>query len=397
MTASLADVANDPVAFAQALMRRPSVTPDDGGIMDMLQSLLEAHGFACHRLPFGEGDARTENLYARWGTSAPNLCFAGHVDVVPVGDAAAWKTDPFGAEIRDGILYGRGACDMKAAVATFIVAALNVIKNTSKTPENDLKNTGSISLLLTSDEEGPGTYGTQKVIEWLQQKGEIIDSCIVGEPTNPAQLGEMIKIGRRGSLTGHLKVQGKQGHAAYPALADNPIPRLVKLLDALAETPLDFGTDHFQPSNLEIVNIEVGNTASNIIPAAASAVFNVRFNTQFTGESLGAKIREELDYTGLSYDLELTESSTPFFNEPGKLATTLQTIVAEVTGKTPQFTTDGGTSDARFIHKICPVVEFGLDNATAHHIDEHVRVQDIKDLCIIYQQLIDQSLHTTTD
>ena len=289
----------DAVELARALIRCPSVTPEDGGSQETLARALEPLGFVCHRMTFeASGTPDVNNLYARLGTASPNFCFAGHTDVVPVGDPDAWTVDPFGAEIRDGVLYGRGAADMKGAIAAFVGAVSRFLD------ERDGKFDGSISLLITGDEEGPAVNGTVKVLRWMEERGERIDDCLVGEPTNPTRLGEMIKIGRRGSLSGWITVRGVQGHSAYPQLADNPLPRLARMLSALADTPIDDGTDHFQPSNLQLTTVDVGNPATNVIPAVARAAFNVRFNDLHSGESILAWVRERLDSVGGEYELE---------------------------------------------------------------------------------------------
>ena len=268
----------DAVELARALIRCPSVTPEDGGSQETLARALESLGFVCHHMTFEAPETPdVKNLYARLGTGSPNFCFAGHTDVVPVGDLDAWTVDPFGAEIHDGVLYGRGAADMKGAIAAFVGAISRFLDG------RDGKFDGSISLLITGDEEGPAINGTVKVLGWMEERGERIDDCLVGEPTNPTRLGEMIKIGRRGSLSGWITVRGVQGHTAYPQLADNPLPRLARMLSALADTPIDDGTDHFQPSNLQLTTVDVGNAATNVIPAAARAAFNIRFNDLHTG------------------------------------------------------------------------------------------------------------------
>ena len=290
----------DPVSILQSLIRCKSVTPAEGGALDYLESLLKPAGFACHRLKFGEVD----NLYARFGSALPHFCFAGHTDVVPVGDEGAWSADPFGASIKDGFVWGRGAVDMKGSIAAFVAAALECVK------AGGVK--GSVSFLITGDEEGPAVNGTVKVLEWLKEREEKIDFCLVGEPTSRETFGDMAKIGRRGTLTGRLTVTGKQGHAAYPHLADNPVPKLVTLLKTLDDLSLDEGTKHFQPSNLEIVTVDVGNTAENVIPAAARAVFNVRFNDLYTGVSLEKKLRAALDGCGVPYNLSVRVGGESF-------------------------------------------------------------------------------------
>ena len=366
-----------PLALARALIRCESVTPADGGALDVLQRALQTLGFTCHRLPFEEpGTAPVDNLYARRGESRPHFCFAGHTDVVPTGDRAVWTRDPFAAVVEDGVLYGRGASDMKGAIAAFVAAAARFGATGA--------GGGSISLLITGDEEGPAINGTRKVLDWLAERDETLDACLVGEPTNPEELGEMVKIGRRGSLNGTLRVAGRQGHVAYPALADNPLPRLVALLNALLALTLDEGTDHFQPSRLELTSIDVGNEATNVIPGAAVVRFNVRFNDRHTGASLERTIRAHLDATGEPYDLAIEVSGEAFVTPPGRLSTIIAESVAAVTGMTPTLSTTGGTSDARFIKDHCPVAEFGLLSRTMHRTDECVPVESLEQLTDIY-------------
>ncbi len=374
----------DPVALAQELIRRPSVTPRDEGALDVLQVALEGLGFTCHRLPFGEGDERVDNLYARLGETAPNFCYAGHTDVVPPGDTEAWKVGPFAGEVRGGELWGRGAADMKGSVAAFVAAVAAYLAEHGA-PE------GSISLLITGDEEGDAVNGTTRVLEWLADRGERLDHCLVGEPTNPASLGEMVKIGRRGSLNGHLTVHGAQGHTAYPHLADNPVHRLVRMLDALIAEPLDDGTEHFQPSTLQITTVDVGNPATNVIPAAARATFNIRFNDRHTGASLEHWLRERCDATageGGRYELAVKVSGEAFLTPPGPLSDIVVEAVREELGVTPELSTTGGTSDARFIKDYCPVAEFGLVGQTMHKTDERVAVADIEALARIYSGVL---------
>ena len=374
----------DPLALARALIRCPSVTPADGGALDMLQAALARLGFACHRLPFAEpGSARVDNLYARRGEGAPNFCFAGHTDVVPAGDRTRWSRDPFAAAVEGGVLYGRGASDMKGALAAFIAAV-------ARFDTGDKAAGGSISLLVTGDEEGPAINGTRKVLAWLAARGETLDACLVGEPTNPETLGEMVKVGRRGSLHGTLRVAGAQGHVAYPHLADNPLPRLVALLHALTDLRLDRGTESFQPSNLEITAIEGGNEASNVIPAEATARFNVRFNDRHTGESLERLLRKALDGVGTPYELAGAVSGEAFLTPPGRLRTVVAQAVADATGRTPAFGTEGGTSDARFIKDHCPVVEFGLIGRTMHKVDECVPVAALETLTNVYLRILER-------
>lgn len=372
----------DPVALTQDLIRCPSVTPADAGALGVLQRLLEGMGFVCKRLVFEEaGTDPVDNLYARLGTGSPNFCFAGHTDVVPVGDSAAWTVDPFGAEIINGKLYGRGTSDMKGAIAAF-TSAVKSFLDRNGAPD------GSISLLITGDEEGPSINGTRKVLDWMQANGEVIDACLVGEPTNPRTMGDMMKIGRRGSVTATLTAYGAQGHVAYPHLADNPLPRLTKALSMLADSPLDEGTPHFQPSTLAITTIDVGNPASNVIPAKGTAKFNIRFNDLHTPKSLEAHIRDVLEEVGGTWDLKMAVSGEAFLTPPGALVATVAGAVTAVTGKTPELSTSGGTSDARFIKNFCPVVEFGLVGQTMHKVDEHVDVADIRTLAAIYDRVL---------
>jgi len=373
----------DPVELTQALIQCPSVTPVDEGALGVLESALTPLGFACHRLPFSQdGTPDVDNLYARFGTSGPVLCFAGHTDVVPVGDAAAWTYPPFGAEIHDGVLYGRGAVDMKAGIACFASAVARYLD------EQDDSFKGSISFLITGDEEGPAINGTVKMLDWMVANGESIDACIVGEPTNTDTLGQTIKIGRRGSLTGTITQHGSQGHVAYPQHADNPVPKLVKLLSALSEQPLDHGTEHFQPSNLEITTVDVGNAATNVIPNSARAVFNVRFNDTYTPDTLKARLTDQLNAAGDNFDLDFSVSGDSFLTPPGLLSDAMSQAVEKITALTPELSTSGGTSDARFIKDHAAVAEFGLMNQTAHKVDECARVEDIRKLAGIYYEMI---------
>lgn len=370
----------DPVAVSQALIRCRSVTPADDGALGVVERALSGLGFECHRLTFEEeGTPAISNLYARLGTGSPHLCFAGHTDVVPPGDQAAWRVDPFAAKIVDGELYGRGAIDMKGAIGCFIAAVARFV---SAAPPR-----GSVSLLITGDEEGPAVNGTVKVLDWLKAQGEVIDACVVGEPTNPEKLGDMIKIGRRGSLSGFLKVMGTQGHVAYPHRADNPITQLSSMLRALSE-PLDEGTDHFPPSMLVPTTFDVGNTATNVIPGEARANFNIRFNDLHTPESLKAWLHEKLDAVGGDYQLRTRCSGPAFLTEPGELTALMQTVVSEELGVTPELSTSGGTSDARFIKDVCPVIEFGLVGQTMHQVDERVDVTELEALTGVYHRLL---------
>lgn len=371
----------DAVQIARELIRCKSVTPDEGGALAYLEGFLSARGFVCHRLKFSApGTPDVENLYARWGKDAPHFCFAGHTDVVPVGDEAAWSFDPFGGEVRDGFLCGRGASDMKGAIAAFAAAAADFI---AKHPPQ-----GSISFLITGDEEGPAVNGTRKALEWMKEKGEKIDFCLVGEPTSVKHVGDTVKIGRRGSLTGHLTVRGMQGHVAYPQLADNPVPRLATLLKVLSDLVLDTGTAHFQPSNLEIVRVETSPGAENVIPAWARATFNVRFNDTYTGESLENKLREALNAAGVAYALSVEVAGESFYTPPGRYSSMVAGAVQAVTGREPDLSTSGGTSDARFIRAHCPVVELGVTNQTAHKVDERVPAADITALSAIYGHVL---------
>lgn len=370
----------DPLPLAQALIRCPSVTPADAGALDVLERALTALGFACRRLPFGgDGRPRIDNLYARLGDAAPNFCFAGHTDVVPVGQG--WTAEPFAGEVRDGRLIGRGAADMKGAIACFVAAAARFVGQGSLP--------GSISLLITGDEEGPAVDGTRRVLDWLKAEGETLDACVVGEPTNPDSLGDMIKIGRRGSLNGRLRVFGSQGHSAYPHLADNPIPRLLRMLQSLTDEPLDHGSEHFQPSTLALTTVDVGNAATNVIPAEARAGFNIRFNDRHSGASLERWLRGRLDAVSGRYALDVEVSGESFLTPPGRLSQVLAAAIRQVTGRTPELSTSGGTSDARFIKDFCPVAEFGLVGQTMHKADEQVAVADLERLTRIYHASLD--------
>ena len=389
MSQSEAAGALDPVVFAQELIRCASVTPRDAGALDVLQARLQALGFRCHRLPFGEGeddgeDARVDNLYARLGDSGPNFCFAGHTDVVPEGDQSAWRHDPFAGEVSDGVLHGRGAADMKAAIAAFVAGVDRFLAAREAPPA------GSISLLITGDEEGPAVNGTVKVLEWLRERGEVIDHCVVGEPTNPNELGEMVKHGRRGSLTGRLTVRGQQGHVAYPHLADNPIPRTVAMVQAINGIGFNDANDHFQSSNLEFTTIDIGNAATNVIPAQARAVFNIRFNTAQDGDALCRQLEAVCAEVGGDYTLDLSVNSRPFLTPPGSFTDLVCGAAEDVLGRRPALSTTGGTSDARFIKDHCPVCEFGLISQTMHKVDEQVAVADVEALSRIYERMLER-------
>ena len=373
----------DPIELSQRLIRCPSVTPLEGGALDELQAVLEKIGFKCTRLVFSEsGTPDVDNLYARIGEDGPNFCFAGHSDVVPPGHSSEWSGDPFSGMIADGKLFGRGSSDMKSAIAAFVAAAERFIK------EKFDKERLSISLLITGDEEGPAINGTVKVLEWMEKNNEKIDSCIVGEPTNPDFLGGMAKIGRRGSLTGWLTVFGTQGHTAYPHLADNPLSRLVKMLAPLSEETLDEGTKYFPPTTVAIASIDTGNSASNVIPNKATATFNIRFNDSRTSEEIENWLRNIFEEVGGKFELETACSSNAFITQPGALSKDLVDSVKEVTGLSPELSTTGGTSDARFIRKYCPVIEFGGVGKTMHKINEHVELEDIRVLSDIYFALL---------
>ncbi|HEX3536529.1 MAG TPA: succinyl-diaminopimelate desuccinylase [Stellaceae bacterium] len=375
----------DPVVLAAELIRRPSVTPKDEGALDILAARLQALGFVCHRLTFEEaGTDPVENLYARWGDGAPNICFAGHTDVVPTGAADVWSFDPFGAVLQDGVLCGRGAVDMKGAIAAFTAAAERFIAARKS------GFTGSISYLITGDEEGVAINGTKKVLRWLAARGETIDACIVGEPTSATELGDMIKIGRRGSMTGRLTVTGVQGHVAYPHLADNAAHRLVTLLHVLTEEPLDDGTEHFQASGLQVTTIDIGNPATNVIPGTARATFNIRFNDLWTSAKLKQWVADRLARADTPYDLKWEVSGESFLVPPGVVTDCLTAAIGQVTGRTPELSTTGGTSDARFIHAYCPVAEFGLVGQTMHKVDERVPAADIEQLADIYIRFLDR-------
>ena len=380
----------DPVELTAELIRRPSVTPRDEGALDIVAAQLERLGFTCHRLVFndpgpnGEATAAIANLYARCGSGRPNLCFAGHTDVVPPGPPEGWSFAPFAAERRDGALCGRGAVDMKGAIAAFIAAAERFLAARGD------GFAGSISLLITGDEEGVAVNGTKKVLEWLEARGETLDASIVGEPTSAAVLGDMIKIGRRGSMTGRLTVEGVQGHVAYPHLADNAAHRLIALLAALPTGPLDAGTEHFQPSSLQVTTIDIGNPATNVIPGQARATFNIRFNDRWSSDKLQAWVAERLAAFGGGWRLQWEVSGESFLVPPGPVSDCLTAAIAAVTGRTPELSTTGGTSDARFIQAHCPVAEFGLVGQTMHKADERVALADLAQLSAIYEAFLDR-------
>ncbi len=378
-------VGADPVALAQALVRCPSVTPHEGGALALLATELAAAGFTVHRPVFSEaGTPDVENLYARFGDRSPVFVIAGHTDVVPPGDLGRWTREPFSGEIVGGVLHGRGACDMKGGLAAMTAAAIQFVRDNPDFP-------GSIAFLVTGDEEGPAVNGTVKLLEWAHSRGERFDHCLLGEPTNPERLGDMIKIGRRGSLTCRLTVRGKQGHVAYPEQTINPIRALARLLNAVDAEPLDAGTAFFGPSTLEFTTADVGNTANNVVPGEARAVMNVRFNDSWTPQSLEAEMRRRFDSARISGSYEavfLPTNSVSFVTEPGPFVTMVSDAVAAETGLTPKLSTTGGTSDARFIKDYCPVVEFGTVGKTMHQVDESVATADIEGVCRITRLLL---------
>ncbi|OYW56680.1 MAG: succinyl-diaminopimelate desuccinylase [Rhodobacterales bacterium 12-65-15] len=372
----------DPVDLTARLIRCPSVTPEDGGAMALLAEVLSAAGFACSRVDRG-GIA---NLYARWGQRGASRSFGfnGHTDVVPVGDAAAWTHDPFGAVVKDGLMYGRGACDMKSGVAAFVAAAVDFVL---ETPPD-----GAVILAITGDEEGEGKDGTMAILDWMAFNGERMSHCLVGEPTCPTEMGEMMKIGRRGSMTAQITVTGVQGHSAYPHRAKNPLSALVKLLARLDAEALDRGTQHFDPSTLAITTIDCGNPANNIIPARATATVNIRFNDTHSGDTLSAWLRQEAETVaeaaGVKIGLRISVSGEAFLTPPGELSALVARAVQAETGRKPVASTSGGTSDARFVKDHCPVVEFGLVGRTMHQVDERVEVAHIHTLKAIYGRIL---------
>ncbi len=373
----------DPIPLARKLIQAPSVTPVDAGALDVLGGALRQLGFDVTRYPFDEVD----NLYARLGTEGPVFCFAGHTDVVPPGPEDSWTHAPFDATVDDGVLWGRGASDMKGALASMVAGVAAYLK-THGQPK------GSIAFLITGDEEGPAVNGTKRLLEAITEAGERLDHCLVGEPTNPASLGDTIKVGRRGSLNGVVTVKGRQGHVAYPEKAENPIPPLVDLLGVLTSRTLDEGAPHFQPSNLEVTTIDVGNAPHNVIPGKATAKFNIRFNTNHEGEDLkrwiessAAGIKHEY---GITIDLDLKVTGDAFLTPDGPFTDLIREAVTACTGRTPALTTGGGTSDARFIKNYCPVAEFGLVGATMHQVDERVDASDINDLAAIYTDVLER-------
>ncbi|GEC57506.1 succinyl-diaminopimelate desuccinylase [Bradyrhizobium japonicum] len=384
---------SDAVSIARDLVRCPSVTPADAGALGVLENLLKTAGFEVHRVTFSEpGTADIDNLYARIGSSAPHITFAGHTDVVPPGDEAAWTLGAFSGEVKDGYLYGRGAVDMKGGIACSVAAVLQYLQDHGGKPQEN--GNGSISFLITGDEEDVSINGTVKLLKWCAERGEKFDHCVLGEPSNVEVLGDMIKIGRRGSQSGTLVVDGVQGHVAYPHRASNPVPDISRLIVALSDEPLDRGSAQFQASNLEFTTVDVGNTASNVIPGQARAKFNIRYNDNHTQESLrqlvderlakacGNRIRAHIDW--------MPSNSNVFVTQPGPFTDLAVAAIEEITGRRPELSTSGGTSDARFISSYCPVIEFGLVGQTMHQVDERTPVADLEKLTKIYRGVLER-------
>ena len=379
----------DPVSLTADLIRCPSVTPEEGGAIDLLQQLLEKNDFTCTRIVRGQ----VSNLFAKWGTGRNGRVFGfnGHTDVVPVGDLSSWTVDPFGAEIKEGYLYGRGATDMKSGVAAFVASAIDFVNN--KPPD------GSIVITITGDEEGEAVDGTVAILDWMQQNDEKIDHCLVGEPTSPSQMGEMMKIGRRGSMNAKITATGTQGHSAYPDRANNPIVAMVKLLDKLESHQLDVGTEHFDPSTLAITSVDTGNKASNVIPAVTKAAVNIRFNDSHSGSSLVSWLKDEIEKVsaeyGIKFETDFKISGESFITPPGELSDLISEAVKKELGVTPKLSTTGGTSDARFIKDMCPVTEFGLVGKTMHAVDEKVETKQINQLKEIYYRILEAYFEKT--
>ncbi|BBB94849.1 MULTISPECIES: succinyl-diaminopimelate desuccinylase [Bradyrhizobium] len=384
---------SDAVSIARDLVRCPSVTPVDAGALGVLENLLKTAGFEVHRVTFSEpGTADIDNLYARIGSSAPHITFAGHTDVVPPGDEAAWTLGAFSGEVKDGYLYGRGAVDMKGGIACSVAAVLQYLQDHGGKPQEN--GNGSISFLITGDEEDVSINGTVKLLKWCAERGEKFDHCVLGEPSNVEVLGDMIKIGRRGSQSGTLVVDGVQGHVAYPHRASNPVPDISRLIVALSDEPLDRGSAQFQASNLEFTTVDVGNTASNVIPGQARAKFNIRYNDNHTQDSLrqlvderlakacGNRIRAHIDW--------MPSNSNVFVTQPGPFTDLAVAAIEEITGRRPELSTSGGTSDARFISSYCPVIEFGLVGQTMHQVDERTPVADLEKLTKIYRGVLER-------
>ena len=372
----------NPIELTKTLINCRSVTPENDGAIEQVSHWLEEIGFKTEILNFEEeGTASIKNLWSKMGSKGPTICFAGHTDVVPTGNIDEWSSDPFDAnEVNDKII-GRGAADMKGSIASFISATSRFVKEHPDFP-------GSIGFIITGDEEGCAINGTKKILTWMKSNNISFDDCIVGEPTNPNSLGEMIKIGRRGSVNGVITVKGVQGHVAYPHLADNPIPKLIKILENLINQKLDDGTEHFQPSNIEITSIDIGNTATNVIPKEALANFNIRYNDIFDREKIEEEVHNRIRSLNYDYSIKFEHSGDSFLTSPGKLTKNLSKIIEDQTGNTPELSTSGGTSDARFIKDYGNVVEFGLIGATMHKVDESASIKDIKNLTEIYYQLL---------
>jgi succinyl-diaminopimelate desuccinylase len=380
---------NDALSIARELLRCPSVTPADAGALGILENILKAAGFEVHRITFSEpGAADIDNLYARIGSAAPHISFAGHTDVVPAGDEAAWSHGAFAGEVKDGLLYGRGAVDMKGGIACSVAAVLEYLAANGGQPK------GSISFLITGDEEDVAVNGTIKLLEWVAKRGDKLDHCVLGEPSNVEVLGDCIKIGRRGSQSGTLHVDGVQGHVAYPQRANNPVPDISRLIVALSDEPLDRGSARFQASNLEFTSVDVGNAATNVIPGEARAKFNIRFNDNHSHESLRQLVEQRLaKATGNRIRARIVwepSNSNVFVTKPGAFTDLAVAAIEQVTGRKPELSTSGGTSDARFISRYCPVIEFGLVGQTMHQIDERTPVSDLEQLTRIYRGVLDK-------
>ena len=370
----------DPVPLAQALIRCPSVTPADAGALGVLEAALVPLGFTCHRLVFGE----TPNLFARRGTAGPHFCYAGHTDVVPPGPAEGWADGPFSGVVRDGVLYGRGACDMKGGVAAFVAGLGDYLAANADRP-------GSISLLITGDEEGPARDGTVKVLDWLAARGELPDMALVGEPTSRVALGDLIKVGRRGSMTAYITLFGTQGHSAYPQRADNPIHRLVRVLHRLTAAPIDAGSQFFEATTLQVTGFDVGNAANNVIPGEARAMLNIRFNDLHNSASLTEHLHAALRAEEARYEMRVDCSGESFLTQPGPFVDALRRAVVRATGQEPALDTGGGTSDARFIARFCPVAELGAVGSTMHKVNEAAPVAELRDLAALYRMVLEEA------
>lgn len=377
----------DCLPLLQELVRCPSVTPAEAGTLTVLENYLSDAGFVCQRLIFKqEGTPDVENLFARIGSKGPHLCFAGHTDVVPPGHDGDWQEPPFAAKIVGDILYGRGTTDMKGSVAAFAAAAADYVRTHGK-PQ------GSISFLITCDEEGPAINGTVKVLEWMKDNGHVPDHCLVGEPSCVDKLGDTMKIGRRGSLSFEVTVEGTQGHVAYPNKTDNPIPKLARFVDRISTTPIDHGNEHFDPSSLAVTSFDVGNPAGNVVPRRATAKFNIRYSTEHNFESLRAWVEQQRaaveQEVGGKWLVTSSEGAEAFITEPGAFVGLVQDAVAQETGIVPKLSTSGGTSDARFVKNYCPVLEFGPTNATIHQVDERISITELRHTQAIYSRIIE--------